>query len=422
MRTIWLVVKHDVAMTFRQRSFWLLTLLMPALLLGLQVFYAVRDSQPASTGSGAEGQGTPADLPALGLVDEAGLMARIGLPPGFPPNLFVRYPDQASARAALEKGEVEQVVYVPADYLATGQVTVYDKEFRLLSSGEGMGVAFGSSNEWLLPYLITYNLTGDGPLALALRNPTPGKLAGMHAVRPPAPSNEETQALVELVSTLVPYGFYFLLLMSSSYLMRAVVAEKESRTAEVLLLSVPPRQLMVGKMLAGSVLVLVQAAFWGGAGALLLGRGATLLRAAEFSFPPGFLVWAALFLVLGYLLFASVMTAAGALANNAREGGQVMWLLILPLLPTLMLGTIFQEAPQSPLVLFLSLFPFSAPSAMVTRLAVGPVPVWQLLASLAGLAATAYLFVALAGRFFQAGNLLSDVSFNWKRLATGWRR
>jgi ABC-2 type transport system permease protein len=301
-------------------------------------------------------------------------------------------------------------------------VTVDAKEFRLLSSGAEMGVAFGSSNEWLLPYLITYNLTGDGPLAQALRNPTPGKLAGMHAVRPPTPSNGETQTLVELVSTLVPYGFYFLLLMSSSYLMRAVVAEKENRTAEVLLLSVPPRQLMVGKMLAGSFLVVVQAVFWGGAGVLLLGRGATLLRTAEFSFPPGFLVWAALFLVLGYLLFASVMAAAGALANNAREGGQVMWVLILPLLPTLMLGSIFQEAPQSPLVLFLSLFPFSAPSAMVTRLAVGPVPVWQLGVSLAGLAATAYLFVVLAGRFFQAGNLLSGASFNWKRLAMGWRR
>ena len=402
----------------------LLTLIMPAWLLGLQLFYAVKDNQQASSGSGGEGQEaaspTPADLPALGLVDEAGLMAN--LPPGFPPSLFVRYPDQASARAALEAGEVAQVVYVPADYLAAGQVTVYDKEFRLLSSGAEMGVAFGSDNEWLLPYLITYNLTGDGPLAMALRNPTPAALAGMHAVRLPAPSNEETKALVDLVTTLVPYCFYFLLLLSTGYLMRAVVAEKENRTAEVLLLSVPPRQLMVGKILAGSFLVLVQAVFWGGAGALLLGKGATLMHTTEFSFPPGFLVWAVLFLVLGYLLFASVMAAAGALANNAREGGQVTWLLILPLLPTLMLGRIFQEAPQSPLVLFLSLFPFSSPSAMVTRLAVGPVPVWQLLVSLAGLAITAYLFVVLAARFFQAGNLLSDVSFNWKRLVTGWRR
>jgi ABC-2 type transport system permease protein len=426
MRTIWLVTKHDLAMTLRQRSFWFLSLLMPVLLMGLQVFYYIRDSQAASTGSDAEKQETASAAPAgmlpIGLVDEAGLTARIGLPPNLPPGLFVRYPDEASARAALEAGEIEQYVYIPSGYLATGQVTVYDRDFRLLSSGEDMGVAFGSDNEWVLPFLIAYNLTGDEQLALALRNPTPGALAEMHASHPPAPIDEETHTLVQLVSSVVPYVFYFLLLISSSYLMRSVVAEKENRTAEVLLLSVPPRQLMAGKMLAGSILVLLQGALWAGGGALVFHRGATLLRSTGFAFPPGFLVWAVLFLVFGYLVFASLMMAAGALSNTAREGGQVTWLLILPLLPTLMLGPLFQEAPNSPLILFLSLFPLSAPSAMVTRLAVGAVPVWQLLASLAGLAATAYLFVVLAGRFFQAGNLLSGTPFNWKRLARRWRR
>jgi ABC-2 type transport system permease protein len=424
MRTIWLVTKHDLAMTLRQRSFWLLSLLMPVLLIGLQVFYYVRDSEAASTGSDAEKQETASaalsGMLPIGLVDEAGLTAN--LPPDLPPGLFVRYPDEASARAALEAGEIEQYVYVPSGYLATGQVTVFDKDFRLLSQGANMGVAFGSDNEWVLPFLIAYNLTGDEQLALALRNPTPGALAEMRASHPPAPIDEETHTLVQLVSSVVPYVFYFLLLIGSSYLMRSVVAEKENRTAEVLLLSVPPRQLMAGKMLAGSILVLLQGALWAGGGALVFHRGAALLRSTGFAFPPGFLVWAVLFLVFGYLVFAAVMMAAGALSNTAREGAQVTWLLILPLLPTLMFGPLFQEAPRSPLILFLSLFPLSAPSAMVTRLAVGAVPVWQLLVSLAGLVATAYLFVVLAGRFFQAGNLLSGTPFNWKRLARGWRR
>jgi len=46
---------------------------------------------------------------------------------------------------------------------------------------------------------------------------------------------------------------------------------------------------------------------------------------------------------------------------------------------------------------------------------------WQILASLAGLLLTAYLFIVLAARLFRAGNLLSQESFNWRRLATGWR-
>ena len=58
---------------------------------------------------------------------------------------------------------------------------------------------------------------------------------------------------------------------------------------------------------------------------------------------------------------------------------------------------------------------------MVTRLAVATVPLWQVLLSLGMLAATAYVFVTLSARFFRADNLLSDASFNWRRLLTGWR-
>ena len=100
----------------------------------------------------------------------------------------------------------------------------------------------------------------------------------------------------------------------------------------------------------------------------------------------------------------------------------VIWLLVLPLMPTLMFGTAFAEDPNGTISVVLSLFPFSAPSAMVTRMAVTEVPLWQIVLSLAGLALTAYLFVVLAGRFFRSDNLLSQESFNWRRLATGWRR
>ena len=86
-----------------------------------------------------------------------------------------------------------------------------------------------------------------------------------------------------------------------------------------------------------------------------------------------------------------------------------------------MFGDLFVEEPNNPLTLVLSLFPFSAPSAMVTRLAVGQVPLWQIIVSLLGLAGTTYLMVVLAARFFRAGNLLSHAPFNWRRLVTGWR-
>jgi ABC-2 type transport system permease protein len=200
-----------------------------------------------------------------------------------------------------------------------------------------------------------------------------------------------------------------------------VVTEKENRTAEVLLVSLDPRQLMVGKVLAMSLIVAVQGTIWVGGGALALDRASDLLKLGQFDFPPGFVVWALLFLVLGYLLFASVMAAAGAIATSAREANQAIWLLVIPLMPTLMFGSMMIESPDSPLVLFLSFFPFSSPGAMVTRLAVQAVPAWQIGLSLALLAGTTYLVVVLAARFFRSGNLLSSQSFNWKRYLAGWK-
>jgi ABC-2 type transport system permease protein len=424
MRDIWLVIKHDVGVTLRQRSFWFLTLLMPLLLMALNAYAVVQDTRRDSADLEADSEAIsevgPADLPAIGLVDEGRLIAQV--PGDLAPDLFVPFADQEAALAALEAREVEQVVFIPPDYVASGQVMVYDRNFQILASGEDMGVGLGSDYNWVLQFLIDYNLTGDEQLLTALRNPVPAALAEPHPLHPAAEGDAEDGALAEVVSSLMPYVYYFLLVMGGNYLMRSVVAEKENRTAEVLLLSLHPYSLMVGKILAMSVVTLVQVIVWVGGALLILNRGADLLNVASFTFPPGFWVWAVLFLVLGFLLYASVMSAAGAIAPNAREGAQVIWLLVIPLMPTLMFGRVFLEEPDGALALVLSLFPFSAPAAMVTRLAVAEVALWQILVSLAGLALTAYLFVLMASRFFRAGNLLSQDPFNWRRLATGWRK
>ncbi len=424
MRNIWLVIKHDVGVTLRQRSFWLFTFLVPVILLGLNIYNVIESGGLGGDGSAASEEESTlpgaVDLPAIGLVDEANLV--VAMPPGFPNDIFVRFPDETSARAALEEGQIAQYVRLPADYVSTHQIEIYDRNFQILSTGEDMGVAsLGGTSGWVLPYIIDYNLIGDEQLLTALQNPVPGELAEYHALQADAESETANEDMARLVGTALPYIYYFLLVMGGSYLMRSVVAEKENRTAEVLLVSLDPRELMIGKMLAMSAVMWLQVIVWVGGGIILLNRGADLLNLAQFSFPPGFLLWAIVFLVFGYLLFASVMAAAGAVAPNAREGGQVIWLLVVPMMPTLMFGPEFVSDPHGTLSIVLSLFPFSAPSAMVTRLALAQVPLWQILVSLAGLILTAYLFIVLAGRLFRAGNLLSQDSFNWRRLATGWR-
>ncbi len=423
MRDMWLVIKHDIRAILQQRSFWLMAFLMPVFLVGLNAFTIIqegRNSGALVTPEAESEASAPAPEPVvLGLVDPAGLIQTI--PSAFPEDLWVRYSDETTARAALKAGEVDQVVSIPADYVASGQIVVYDQEYQILSQSEGISVGMDGGPSWILRLLIDSNLTGDEFLVATLFDPVPGAQVRYHALAPQEESEAGTQAMALLIAAIMPYVFYFLLVMAGSYLLRCVVAEKENRTAEVLLLSLDPKRLMVGKILAMSVVMLIQVVIWVGGGLLVLNRGAEWMSLSQFAFPPGFWIWAALYLVLGYALYAAVMAAGGAISPNAREGGQVVWVLVLPLMPTLMFGQQFAQEPHGALAVALSLFPFSAPSAMVTRLAVAPVPLWQILLSLALLAASAYLFIVLAARFFSSGNLISLEAFNWRRLATGWK-
>jgi len=426
MHNSWQVMKREVGVTVRERSFWLLTFLMPAVLLGFNVYYVIVENDVSGANGGAEPAeaGAETDGPAvmlpIGLVDSSGLIQEI--PEAIPADLFVSYPDQATAQLALEADEIQQYVLIPADYVARGQVAVYDDDFQILASGEEMGVAFHSDSGWMLDYLLSFNLVGDPLLVAQLRNPTPGALAEYHQMGPVETSTSAgDEVSAQILARLIPYLYYFILIISSGYMLQSVTAEKENRTVEILLLSLRPQELMIGKILGLSLLVLFQIVVWMGGGLLSLGNAPEWLDLSQLSLSPGFIIWLVLFLVLGYLLYASIMAAAGAVARTAREGGQMTWVLILPLMPTLMFADLFAADPHGPLVVALSLFPFSAPSAMVTRMAIADVPIWQVLASLLGVALTAYLFVVMAGRFFQAGNLLSSEAFNWRRMANAWR-
>lgn len=414
MRNVWLVVKHDISVTLRQRSFWIMTLFMPALLLGM-IALDVREEVGGSIAAESDETAVATAIPVIGLVDEAGLITTI--PADIPQNIFKRYANIATAKEAMQAGQIEQTVLLPQDYIASGKVMIYDDNFVIRENGQGMGVAFNGDQEWMLRRLIAANLVEDEQLQQALQNPLSGPNTKIHVIVPNEQVDTEDNTMARVITIGLPYIFYFLLLMGSSYLLRSVTAEKENRTVELLLLRLDPRELMFGKIIAVSGVLAIQVGVLAGSALLALGRSADLLAAPTFVFPPGFFPLAGLFLLFGYLLFASAMAAAGAIAPNAREATPMTWLLIMPLLPTLLFGTLFWENPQHLLVVGLSLFPFSAPSAMVTRLAVGQVPAWQIFASLAGLVITTYLFIVLAARFFRAGNLLSDRSFSLKRMA-----
>lgn len=403
MRNVLIVIKHEILTTLSKPSFWVMTFLFPALILGINVITQITaerafqddDDLIPSTMPGEE-------LPVIGYVDLSGLIRE--LPAAIPPGMLRNFPDEASAQEALRAGELRSYVVISPDYLKTGDVFQVENEFRLM----------GGTNEGLLQYFLAYNLLQDENLTGLLVAPT----ANVQRVAlGPESGVDQDNPLTFLVPFVTLFIFFFLLTMSSGFMLQSVTKEKENRTVELLLLSLQPRQFMLGKVAGLSVIALFQMIIWMGGGLVVLERGKVWLEAAaDFSLPPGFVVWAVLYFLLGYLLYGSLMGAIGALAPNARESGQISFIVLFPLMLPLFLNAAFTQAPNGALAVFLSLFPLTAPTAMMTRLAAGGVPFWHPVAGLIGLAGVTYLFVLLAARFFRADTLLSTAAFDWKRV------
>lgn len=403
MQNIFLVFKHEIFTTLQKRSFWIIAFLFPLLIVGInlgmqKLVNRSVESSPALVPSAENA----ADAGAIGYVDQAGLIA--GIPADVPEGLLQMFSNEAAARTAAEAGQVDEYVIIPPDYLRTGNLIVVQRNFRPL----------GGTPEDLFRYVIDANLTGDASLAAALSQPA--WQVELHSLAP-----EDAFAGNGSINSLVPmavlFVFFFLLLMSSGFMLRSVSREKENRTVEILLLSLRPRELMLGKIAGLSVVALLQMAVWAGGGFLVLGPVKGILSGPDtFDLPPGFVVWVLLYFVLGYLLYASLMGAIGAMAPNARESGNFTFLVLLPMMIPFLFRHIFIQTPNSLSALALSLFPLTAPTSMVTRLAATQVPLWQTIASLSGLAVATLYFVLLSARFFRADTLLSSTEINRQRI------
>lgn len=410
MRNVLLIIKHEIATTIRKRSFWITTFLLPGVIIALTAgSQALSRSAIASDGSNPLFGEIFSGKADVGYVDQAGLIKQLPdqLPKSIkPPKGELRaYPDQATAQAALEANQIAKYYIVPTNFIKTGELILIDSKFSLFNSLD---------NNDYFEYVIRYNLAGDANLASALADPT-ATLETRALAPQPMPDKNDTSAF--LLPFAVMFIFFFVITMTAGFMLQSVSKEKENRTAEVLLVSLRPRELMMGKVLGLGVVALLQVVIWAG--------GATIVNQnllSGIALPDGFWVWALLYFVFGYLLYASVLGALGALAPSAREGAQFTFIVILPLMIPLWASNALIESPNEPASIFFSLFPLTSPTSMLTRLAASPVPIEQLIIGLIGLAITAYFFVLLAARFFRADTLLSSNGLSLRRIVQELRR
>ena len=379
MRAALLVARRDYLTVLRSRGFLFATFIAPALLtlLGILVFGVI-----------IAGLDNSAQVQRTGYLDAAGISSSDGP--------FTRLSDAAAARAALEAGRLDAWFLIPSDYMDSGAITLRSRD----SAGEALE---GAIDDFLRANLAR----------LADSQLSPERLARPVELRIRVPGRDLDSAnivgvfVLQLVYAL---AFFIALQTTSGYLISSVIEEKGSRMLEILVTSVSPLQLMLGKILGLGCVGLTQLGVWLGIALTLRATRAPLPLLSDLQLPPDMLLVTLVYFLLSYFLVAAIFVGIGSISDSEMESRQLAGILtLITVLPFMAYAALITE-PEGSISLALTLFPLTAPLAAIIRLNLGSLPAWQLALSL-GL-----LFVAMV-----AAVLLAARMFRWSLLLTGAR-
>jgi ABC-2 type transport system permease protein len=207
---------------------------------------------------------------------------------------------------------------------------------------------------------------------------------------------------------ILGFAMYMVTIFYGLNVLRAVITEKSSRIMEVLLSSLTPAELLGGKIFGVAAVGLTQVAIWVGAGLVATAPGAitaaSMIRDANFNWTTG--IFFGIYFLLGYLLYSSLCAALGAMVNSEQEAQQFQFVIMLPLILSFFYMFKAARAPNDPLVVALSLFPFSTPLVMYARIVLGAAPTWQIALSIALTATTVAGVIWLCARIYRVGVLM----------------
>lgn len=374
MNKAWLVAKHEFLTNVRKRSFVLSAVGIPLFFIVLfYVIFALTFSQY-----------DVANLGTIGYVDQSGLLAA----QVDKPQTFAAFASESEARAALDAGEIGAFFIVPEDYETTGSITVF-----------GRTDSNPDLQRQITAYLVANLGVGVDPDRLArMQQPVESSVLFLDTGRL---LNDESIAGLFIVPLVFVLLFSMGAQVTSGYLMSSVVEEKSNRIMEILVTTVTPFQLLVGKILGLGALGLLQLAIWIGAGLIVaeINRDTPLVQGL--SIPPDLVVIALVYFVLSYFLQASLMAGIGAVAGGEQESRQIAGILSLIFILPYWFMVSFITDPGGFIPTLFTFIPFTAPVAVIARMAFSTVPIEQIALSMAILFVTSLLIAWASARIFR---------------------
>ncbi len=383
-----IVARHELMTMLSRTSFRVMTALVPIamiiLLAGVGAyFYFSADD------------GTAPDARTVGYVDTADVVTRneqLGM------TTFTPYANEIVARAAVVAGDVDAVYVILPTYLQTGTVR------EITRGGGGLGFETGGSRSAFRDFLRANLVAEMENDARAGRVIAPAFFQTVEVDEEGGAVADDFDPSTLIFFMAMAFAIIFSILTITGYLLQGLNEEKENRVMEILLSTVSPDQLMLGKLLGLGAAGIVQMAVWGGSlVGLLFGLAQFVDDIPAFALPPlPLIIVAVAYFLLGYAFFAALMAALGAVTTSQRESQQLTVIVILPAIAPFWFSFAVLEDADGLLPQIMTYVPFTAPTMSLARLALDGMGPVEIAASLLVLAFSVFVAVKIAQRLFRS--------------------
>lgn len=410
MHKVLLIIQREYLTRVRKKSFIVMIFVVPLLILAMGAIIALvaKDSNTLST------------LQIVTVVDDSKIfvdkfrdVSNI--------KFVVNHKDLNADKAESKKDENISTLYIPADYAKKGSVQIFSKKKSPMQLTDEIEKQMGN-------IAFDYNMI-QHHIDTAVIHSIKKSDINIKTVEITETGDKSSDLGANIaVGIACAIFIYISLFIYGGQVMRGVIEEKTSRIIEVIISSVKPFQLMLGKIIGVGLVGLTQFSAW-----IILSVISSKIAGHAFNTPQsfmagiiatlstipfGYILGCFLFYFLtGYLLYSALFAAVGSAVDSETETQQFMFPITLPLLFTYMLSvTVLFRAPDSALAVWLSIIPFTAPVAMMVRLPFDP-PIWQVALSMF-MMVVGFLFTTyVAARIYRVGILMYGKKASYKELS-----
>jgi ABC-2 type transport system permease protein len=392
MHNVWLIAKREYLERIRTKSFIVMTVLIPVLMIGGGLLSAINAARtkPAS------------HIAVVSADTELALDLQKELENGKNSQMTVDVisPPVADTRATLD-GELSDKAldgYLWITPTLSGATTRPIFSYKPRSRGDI--ATEGTISSALRTVLMREQLAHKGMVA-----------SDVDALLQPVEIDSSSASTISsFVGAYIMFlMMYVVVLLHGMNVARSIIEEKTSRVFEVLLATIRPEELLAGKILGVGSVGLTQVFLWL-VTATLITSTAMLTSVAgagmHVSIGVAQIVFFFVYFILGFLLYASIAASLGAMVNSEQELQQLNMILVLPLVACMfVLGAVITN-PSGTLATVVSLIPFCTPLIMYLRISIAMPPIWQIALSLVLMALAIYAAIWIASRIYRVGILM----------------